>query len=143
MGVDRRSRGLNLAELREPEGEVGLGLWNPLKFEKAILGVFDEGCMGMYNAVVEDHLLNRAGLYKERLSQSALVADMQQFPVEEATAVRRWLDGTGMKFVTGTDEATQLTEPQILEQCKMYIAALRFALRFGCDAIGIQYHSGR
>ena len=31
---------------------------------------------------------------------------------------------------------------QILEQCKMYIAALRIANEFGCDAIGIQYQQG-
>ncbi len=36
----------------------------------AILGVFDEGCMGMYNAIIDDEYLNPTGLYKERLSQS-------------------------------------------------------------------------
>ena len=38
----------------------------------AIIGVFDEGCMGMYNAIIADELLNPTGVYKERLSQSAL-----------------------------------------------------------------------
>jgi hypothetical protein len=47
-----------------------------------------------------------------------------------------------MKFVTGTDEATELTDTQILEQMKMYIAAMRMADSFGCDAIGIQYQQG-
>ena len=28
--------------------------------------------MGMYNAIIEDYLLNPTGVYKERLSQSAL-----------------------------------------------------------------------
>lgn len=98
--------------------------------------------MGMYNAIVEDHLLNKAGMYKERLSQSALVAAMQQVGADEAQAVRNWLDAKGMTFVTGTDEATELTDAQILEQCKMYIAALRIADSFGCDAIGIQYQQG-
>ena len=37
---------------------------------------------------------------------------------------------------------TELTDGQILEQCKMYIAALRIADEFGCDAIGIQYQQG-
>ena len=46
--------------------------------EKAIIGVFDEGCMGMYNAIIDDELLNPIGIYKERLSQSALYAEMQQ-----------------------------------------------------------------
>ncbi len=48
-----------------------------LKSRKAILGVFDEGCMGMYNAIIDDDLLNTAGVFKERLSQSALVAAMR------------------------------------------------------------------
>ncbi|MCB1019447.1 MAG: fucose isomerase, partial [Acidobacteria bacterium] len=48
----------------------------------------------------------------------------------------------GMRFVTGSDEATELTDSQILSQCKMYIAALRIADDFGCDGIGIQYQQG-
>jgi hypothetical protein len=47
-----------------------------------------------------------------------------------------------MRFETGRDEATELTERQILEQCQMYIAALRMADDFGCDVIGIQYQQG-
>ena len=43
-----------------------------LKKEKTIMGIFDEGCMGMYNAIVPDELLNATGIFKERLSQSAL-----------------------------------------------------------------------
>jgi hypothetical protein len=135
-------RDLDLATLPRPERELGCALAKELKFRKAILGVFDEGCMGMYNAIVEDELLNGAGFYKERLSQSALVAAMRQVPTKEAQAVRRWLDASGMTFVTGTDEATELTDAQILEQCKMYVAALRLAHEFGCDAIGIQYQQG-
>jgi hypothetical protein len=135
-------RELELAALPALERELGHALANQLKFRKAIMGVFDEGCMGMYNAIVEDHLLNPAGIYKERLSQSALVAAMQQVPAREAQDVRCWLDASGLKFVTGTNETTELTDAQILEQCKMYIAALRIAHRFGCDAIGIQYQQG-
>jgi hypothetical protein len=135
-------RELDLGALPKPERELGRALAKQFKFRKAILGVFDEGCMGMYNAIVEDHLLNQAGIYKERLSQSALVAAMQQVPAEEALAVRHWLDARGLTFVTGPNEATDLTDAQILEQCKMYVGALRFAQRFGCDAIGIQYQQG-
>jgi hypothetical protein len=135
-------RDLELDTLPKPERELGRSLAKQLKFRKAILGVFDEGCMGMYNAIIEDHLLNRAGIYKERLSQSALVAAMKEVPAEEAQAVRRWLDASGLTFVTGTDEATELTDAQILEQCKMYVAVLRIAHGFGCDTIGIQYQQG-
>jgi hypothetical protein len=61
---------------------------------------------------------------------------------EEASAVRKWLDGEGVHFVTGKNGATELTDEQIGEQCKMYIAAVRMAHEFGCDAIGIQYQQG-
>ncbi|MCS6834573.1 MAG: fucose isomerase [Anaerolineae bacterium] len=130
------------AEAGSEERALGEALARQLRHEKAILGVFDEGCMGMYNAIIDDEMLNPAGIYKERLSQSALVAAMRQVSDDEAQAVRDWLDARGMKFVTGTDEATELTDRQILEQCKMYIAAVRIAAEFGCDAIGIQYQQG-
>jgi hypothetical protein len=139
---DSHVRDLDVAALPKPERELGHALASQLKRRKAILGVFDEGCMGMYNAIVEDHLMNGASIYKERLSQSALVAAMKQVPAEEAQAIRRWLDGRGLTFVTGQNEETELTDVQILEQCKMYIAALRIADGFGCDAIGIQYQQG-
>lgn len=113
-----------------------------LRRNKAILGVFDEGCMGMYNAIIPDELLHPAGVFKERLSQSALYAEMQRTSDLEAEAVRRWLDGKGMRFITGADPDIDLTKDQILEQCKMYIAAMRIADEFGCDAIGIQYQQG-
>jgi len=113
-----------------------------LQRDKAILGVFDEGCMGMYNAIIPDEILNPLGVFKERLSQSALYAAMQRVEDGEAQAVRKWLDGRGIQFKIGADEATELTDNQILQQCKMYIAALRIADEFGCDAIGIQYQQG-
>lgn len=110
--------------------------------EKAVLGIFDEGCMGMYNAIIPDELLHPMGIFKERLSQSALYAAMRSVPAEEAREVRAWLDARGMTFRTGSDPARDLTDEQILEQCRMYIAALRIADSFGCDAIGIQYQQG-
>jgi hypothetical protein len=133
---------LDLSALPQAERELGALLARNLKMRKAILGVFDEGCMGMYNAIVEDYLLNPTGVYKERLSQSALVAAMASVTDEEAQAVRSWLDGRGLTFVTGPHEETDLTDRQILEQCKMYIAAMRIADDFSCDAIGIQYQQG-
>lgn len=109
---------------------------------KAIMGVFDEGCMGMYNAIIPDHLLNPTGVFKERLSQSALYAGICSVTDDESEAVLGWLLERGMQFHWGDDEASQLTRRQSLEQCKMYIAALRIADAFGCDAIGIQYQQG-
>jgi hypothetical protein len=113
-----------------------------LRRNKAILGVFDEGCMGMYNAIIPDELLHPTGVFKERISQSSLYAAMQRIPNEEALVVRSWLDAHGMQFHTGTDPETELTNAQVLEQCKMYIAATRIADEFGCAAIGIQYQQG-
>jgi L-fucose isomerase-like protein len=128
--------------LGEAERALGNALAKQLQSRKAILGVFDEGCMGMMNAIIEDALMNPAGIYKERLSQSALYASMREVSSAEAQKVRDWLDASGMCFETGTNEAEDLTDAQILDQCKMYIAALRIADEFGCDAIGIQYQQG-
>ena len=113
-----------------------------LKQEKAIMGVFDEGCMGMYNAIIPDELLHRTGVYKERLSQSTLYAKMQTVKDQEAQAVYRWYLTQGLKFRFGPNEETDLTEAQVLQQCKMYIAAVRLADEFGCATIGIQYQQG-
>ncbi|MFZ9840019.1 MAG: fucose isomerase [Opitutaceae bacterium] len=113
-----------------------------LRTRKAILGVFDEGCMGMYNAIIPDELLFPLGVYKERLSQSALYAAATAIPETEARAVYNWLQRKGMKFHLGTDEATELTENQVLWQCRTYLAAARLADEFGCDALGIQYQQG-
>lgn len=135
-------RDLEAAKLPIEEANLGRALAVQLQVEKAILGVFDEGCMGMYNAIIDDELLNPAGVYKERLSQSALVAAMKLVSDAEAQKIRDWLDKAGMKFVTGTDPETELTDAQILEQCKMYIAAVRIAHDFGCAAVGIQYQQG-
>lgn len=125
-----------------PEVELGTALAAQLLHDKAIIGVLDEGCMGMYNAIIDDELLNPMGIFKERLSQSALVVEMDRVRDEEAQAVRRWLDDAGMTFHTGSDEATELTDAQLHSQFKMYIAAVRMADAFGLDAIGIQYQQG-
>ncbi|RCS60061.1 fucose isomerase [Microbacterium sp. JB110] len=124
------------------ERELGRALAEQLLEEKAIIGVLDEGCMGMYNAIIDDELLNPIGIYKERLSQSALYAEMQHVTDDEADAIGEWLIEKGMTFRLGTDETTELTERQLREQYRMYIAALRIADDFGLDAIGIQYQQG-
>jgi hypothetical protein len=113
-----------------------------LRRRKAILGVFDEGCMGMYNAVIPDELLFQTGVYKERLSQSALFYGATQVSDAEARDVYDWYLKKGFTFHFGKDEATELTENQVLWQCKTYIAACRIADEFGCEVIGIQYQQG-
>ena len=124
------------------ERRLGESLAAQLRREKAIMGIFDEGCMGMFNAIIPDHLLNPTGVYKERLSQSALYYETMQVDNDQARAVRRWMEDRGMTFHTGPNHGADLTDDQILRQCKMYIAALRIADDFGCATIGIQYQQG-
>ncbi len=112
------------------------------KSRKAIMGVFDEGCMGMYNAIIPDELLHPIGVFKERLSQSSLYAEMLRVKDAEANVALNWLIQRGMKFKWGTNAKTQLTRRQTLDQLKMYIAAVRIADQFGCATIGIQYQQG-
>ena len=138
----RHIRDLDLARLPKEESQLGVALAKQLKNDKAIIGVFDEGSMGMYNAIIDDELINPCGIYKERFSQSALLAEMRLVSDKEAHGIRTWLDEKGMTFLVGSDDATELTNAQILEQIKMYIAAVRMADAFGCDAIGIQYQLG-
>jgi hypothetical protein len=122
--------------------KLGREFGSKLKNNKAIMGVFDEGCMGMFNAIIPDDLLHTTGIFKERLSQSSLYAAMQLVTDDEARKVLDWLLQKGMKFNWGSQPETELTEAQTLEQCKMYIAATRIADEFGCDTIGIQYQQG-
>jgi hypothetical protein len=121
---------------------VAARIASDLQRRKAILGVFDEGCMGMFNAIIPDELLFSTGVYKERLSQSALYYGATQVSDGEARAVYDWYCRKGLKFHFGLDEATELTEAQVLLQCKTYIAACRIADEFGCETIGIQYQQG-
>ena len=113
-----------------------------LRSRKAIMGVFDEGCMGMHNAIIPDELLQSTGVFKERLSQSSLYAAMLQVSTADANAALRWLVRRGMKFNWGKNSKTELTKQQSIDQLKMYIAAVRIADEFGCATIGIQYQQG-
>ncbi len=101
-----------------------------LRTRKSIMGVFDEGCMGMYNAIIPDELLFPTGVFKERLSQSSLYYGATQVTDAEAKAVYDWYVKKG------------LTLDQVLWQCKTYVAACRIADEFGCETIGIQYQQG-
>lgn len=109
---------------------------------KAILGIFDEFCMGMYNAVIPDELLFQTGVYKEHLSQSALFAEMRKVSKTEAEEVFEFLVRRGFNFHFGTNGKKDLTKAQVLDQCRMYVAACRIGDTYGCDALGIQYQQG-
>lgn len=135
-------KSFDLVKIPLDDERTGREFAKQLRQKKAIMGIFDEGCMGMYNAIIPDDTLHQTGIFKERLSQSALYAAMRNVDEKEARAVLDWLLEKGMKFNWGSDGAKELTEQQTLEQCKMYIAALRIAGDFGCDTIGIQYQQG-
>jgi hypothetical protein len=122
--------------------KLGETLAATLQQDKAIMGVFDEGCMGMFNAIVPDDLLHATGVFKERLSQSALYYEATQVSDYDARECFAWFKKKGMRFDLGRNESTDLTERQVLWQCKTYIAAVRIADDFGCDTIGIQYQQG-
>ncbi len=133
---------LALLKLPADDERLGRAFGAKLRREKAILGVFDEGCMGMFNAIVPDDLLHATGFFKERLSQSTLFAAMQTVSDADAAGVIAWLKKRGLQFRFGPDEIADLTEAQVHQQAKMYVAALRLADEFGCAAIGIQYQQG-
>jgi len=135
-------RALESVRVPAAERKLGKALAGQLRREKAIMGIFDEGCMGMFNAMIPDGLLNATGVFKERLSQSALYHATTQVSDEDARAAYGWLLRRGMRFELGKSEARDLTEKQVRTQCKMYIAATRLADEFGCACIGIQYQQG-
>jgi hypothetical protein len=135
-------RDLALLKLPAEDEKIGRTFGARLRREKAILGVFDEGCMGMFNAIIPDELLHPTGFFKERLSQSTLFAAMQTVSDADGATVFGWLKKRGLQFHFGPNEETDLTEAQVLQQAKMYIAAVRLADEFGCAAIGIQYQQG-
>ena len=135
-------RPLGFCRVSQEEESLGSSVAKRLQREKAIMGVFDEGCMGMHNAIIPDELLHSTGVFKERLSQSALYAESREVSDSEAEAVYAWLCKKGVKFVFGEREEKDLTLSQVLWQCKMYIASLRLADAFGCATIGIQYQQG-
>lgn len=135
-------RDLSTLKLPPADEQFGRDWAKAFRKRKSIMGVFDEGCMGMFNAIIPDELLHPTGVFKERLSQSSLYAAMRQVTEAEARAVAAWYVRKGLRFDWGSDEATELTEAQTLEQCRMYIATLRIADEFGCNTVGIQYQQG-
>ncbi len=135
-------RDLQNLSLPRADDQFGRRFARRFQQNKAILGVFDEGCMGMFNAIIPDELLHPTGVFKERLSQSTLFAAMREVSDADARAVLAWYLKKGVTFHWGKNEPTELTRAQTLLQCKMYIAALRLADEFGCGAIGIQYQQG-
>jgi L-fucose isomerase-like protein len=120
---------------------LGRDLADEIARDKRILGQMDPGCMGMLNAVMSPHKLAQVGFPLELLSQSDLLAEMSLVEIGAASESLAWLQKRGVCFDWGSDEAG-LTERQVLEQMKMYIAAGRMYSRYGLSAIGIPYQYG-
>jgi len=114
--------------LRSDAERTGGELACDLRRHKAILSVFDEGCMGMYNGIIEDALLFPLGIGKERLSQSALYAAMLATSDAEAQEVRDWLDSKGMRFLTGPDPCVDLRKSYGLRTYRVLELALYHSL---------------
>lgn len=128
--------------LRTPAGAIGQRVGAYVLRHKEIMGLFDSFCMGMMNGVFPQRALAEIGMPMEALSQSALLVEMAGVPADLREACLRWYESRGMKFAFGTDPATELTRPQVLEQCAMLIALGRFVRRFGLSAVGVQYQQG-
>ncbi|MBS0417905.1 MAG: fucose isomerase [Proteobacteria bacterium] len=117
---------------------LGAGLATQLHTEQASMGILVGGCEEMYNAVVPDEMLHAMGVIRDRLNESELCAAMLATPDAQAWPVYQWLLSKGMTYRTGADPERDLTTEQIIQQCKLYIAALRLADELGCEAVGMQ-----
>ena len=138
-------RGLNCVEMPDGARQLGQRLAADLRSRGAILGLLDEGCMGMEAAILPDHLLVPLGIFKEHLSQSSWHAATLRVIETEADLVEQcyqWLLSRGMKFHFGQNEESELTEKQVRIQCAMYIAVVRLVHEFKVSGIGIQYQQG-
>jgi len=132
----------NQGALRTPAGEMGRKVGEYVMRHKEIIGLYDTFCMGMINGVFPQQALCDIGMPLEGLSQSALLVEMAKVPEALREQCLQWYEQRGMRFEFGTDPATELTRPQVLEQCAMLIAMARAAQRFGLAAVGVQYQQG-
>ncbi len=128
--------------LASEAGQIGVKVGQSILKHKAIVGLFDTFCMGMINGVFPQKALADIGMPLEGLSQSDLLAEMALVPAALREQCLAWYEAQGMKFVFGSDPATELTRDQVLEQCAMLIALARFVDRFGLSAVGVQYQQG-
>ena len=128
--------------LNAPAGRLGVDVGRYVLRNKEIVGLFDTFCMGMINGVFPQKALADIGMPLEGLSQSDLLAEMALVPAALREQCLAWYEAQGMKFVFGSDPATELTRDQVLEQCAMLIALARFVDRFGLSAVGVQYQQG-
>ncbi|MBN2308621.1 MAG: fucose isomerase [Candidatus Hydrogenedentes bacterium] len=113
-----------------------------IRKNKRIMGQFDPGCMGMLNAVIDPGKVGALGMPIEYMNQSDLVAEMGLVSDREAQKHLNWLLRKGVWFDWGPNPEEKLTHAQVIEQMKMYSAAVRMTQRFGLSAVGIPYQMG-
>ena len=135
-------RDFNLLKFPREDEELGRRFARSFRQQKAILGVFDEGCMGMYQRHHPGRTAARHGCVQGTPEPVRPLCGHAADRRRRGARRLDWLLKKGMTFHWGKDEETELTEAQTLQQCKMYIAAVRLADEFGCAAIGIQYQQG-
>jgi hypothetical protein len=139
--MDHIRNGKDVALPAEAEA-LGRELASHILKNKRIMGQMDPGCMGMLNAVLSPDKMAEIGMPLELLNQSDLVAEMGLVAEKEAGEAYQWLVKAGATFHFGKKEEADLTERQVLEQMKMYIAAGRITRRYGLAAVGIPYQYG-
>ncbi|PSW10251.1 signal transduction protein [Photobacterium rosenbergii] len=123
-------------------GQQGQQVGEHILKNKEIMGLFDMFCMGMMNGVFPQESLAKVGMPIEALSQSALLHEMSLVPQAMKEACLQWYIDKGMTFNFGEDPAVELTREQVLEQCAMLIAMVKFTDRFGLTSVGVQYQQG-
>ncbi len=128
--------------LQSAEGRLGVAVAERSLRQKEIIGIFDAGCMGMLNGIFPIKSMLDIGMPLELLSQSDLLVEMDNVPTDLREACLAWYEARGMRFVFGSDEASELTRRQVLEQCAMLIAMGRYVSRYGLTAVGVQYQQG-
>lgn len=104
-------------------------------------------CIGTIGAAapgeeVTESWLNAAGFFRQPLGQAALLAEMQLVDEAPVRHAYDWLWANAAEFHLGANEQKDLTERQLMDQCRMTLAAARLAARYGCDAIGLAYDIG-
>ena len=132
----------NTPLLQTKAGQLGRYLGEWVLQNKEIIGLFDSFCMGMINGVFPQPALCSIGMPIESLSQSMLLHEMSLVPQALREECLQFYIDKGVDFHFGTNDATELTREQVLEQCAMMIAMARVHKRFGLSCIGVQYQQG-
>ena len=108
-----------------------------LRRQRVAFVVINEGCPGLDPVPVPDALLRGAGVGKVRLGEGELTRKLAAVREEEAQAAFDWCLQSALRFRFGPNEATALTEAEVLAQCRLYVAAVRLADEHGGAASGL------